>query len=198
MRQRDTSDQIKMEIRLFKGLNLFSHPSVIPDFQYDACSFLQSNDPDFMSAGPDYFWSIRKDENICYFMESSPGNWSCVCSSPMSVPSDEGNIIYMIQEKTLEFPVPVPNPPIHLKAGANYIGIPFPPAGYTSYTMLRDIGNPEEVVSIACFDPLVDRWLVTCWGFNRPIGDQFLIRAGQGYLVFMKQEKTDWFPNNTP
>ncbi len=137
-------------------------------------------------------------ENTCYFMLSNQNTWSIESSNPNNprgfpVKYKEGYTLYMHQGKTLSFPFPPPNPSITLEEGINWIGIPSPPPGYTSHIMLREIGAPEEVVSIAGYNPRTGQWESAYWEFGKPGGDNFPILSGSGYMVFMKKEK-GWLP----
>jgi hypothetical protein len=189
-----------LQISLHKGLNLFSYPLHYP-FPYYALQFLKTHDPDGIPNGPKWFSGMRyynnsiKSEETCYFVFSDQNGWTIKSSDSnnpggFSIRSGEGYAIYMQKGKTLSFPFPPPNQHISLKEGINWIGVPNPPPGYTSYAMLREIGAPDEILSISCFNPFTGQREDTYWEFGKPGGKNFPILSGQGYLVFMTTEKT--------
>jgi len=63
--------------------------------------------------------------------------------------------------------------------------------------MLQEIGAPDVILSISGYNPLTGQWENTYWEFSKPGGMNFPILSGQGYLVFMKIEKT-WLPGFSP
>ncbi len=197
-------DEVRVDVILYKGLNFFSHPNSNPISPFYAANFLLSNEPDITpETSPTWFLGI-KHFNIsgntfetCCFVLSPQGEWSIECSNNFPVASGENNTVYMIQTKTLHFPIPLPNPAIDLKKGINYIGIPSPPPEYNTYTMLQDIGGPEEVASIIGFNPLIGKQGHTYWNYNQPSGDNFPIQSGSGYMVYMKKDVVNWFPGAT-
>ena len=71
------------------------------------------------------------------------------------------------------------------------------PPEYNTYTMLQDIGDPEEIASIVGFNPLIGKQGHTYWNYNQPSGDNFPIQSGSGYMVYMKKDVVNWFPGAT-
>jgi hypothetical protein len=61
--------------------------------------------------------------------------------------------------------------------------------------MLEEIGTPEEIVSISGYDSLTGQWQTTYWEFEKPRGENFPVISAQGYMVFMKKEKS-WLPGS--
>ncbi|MGA1863903.1 MAG: hypothetical protein ACMUHX_02450, partial [bacterium] len=196
-----------LEIPLYKGLNLFSYPLHYP-VSYYAGQFLNTHDPDGISNGPEWFSGMRyynystRSEETCYFVFSDQNKWT-IRSSDSNNPagflirSGEGYAIYMQNAKTLSFPFPPPNQTISLKEGINWVGVPSPPPGYTSYVMLRDIGTANEILSISGYNPITGQREDTYWEFGKPGGKDFPIFSGQGFWVFMKTEKP-WLPGFGP
>jgi hypothetical protein len=64
---------------------------------------------------------------------------------------------------------------------------------YTNYEMLGDLGSEEEVSSVRRYHA-VEGWQSTSWFLGLPFGVEYDMRAGQGYLIYMKQEKPNWRP----
>ncbi|MEW5804506.1 MAG: hypothetical protein AB1847_20630 [bacterium] len=194
------SPRIKVEVPLLEGLNLFSHPNADPRFPYDIWDFMVTYGQFDQAQGP-CFSSVTHYNHalleMCSFVYSSQGRvgqWSIECSNHFPMASGKGYAIYMKRNETLDFPIPMANPAIDLKKGQNWVGIPSPSSGYTAYMMLQDMGCAEDVASIRCFDPSSGRWKTAYWKQNRPAGDNFPIRSGQGYLVNMIRDKLGWLP----
>ncbi|RLG90098.1 hypothetical protein DRO34_06190, partial [Candidatus Bathyarchaeota archaeon] len=78
-----------------------------------------------------------------------------------------------------------------LYAGLNLFGYQVEvPAGYTSYDMIADLGGEDEVEKIQRYDPATGSFETTFYESGVPVGDIFDIVSGEGYLVYMKVEKT--------
>ena len=84
---------------------------------------------------------------------------------------------------------------VDLAVGLNLTCLPAPRDGftYTSYEMLQDLGDENEVSSIKRYS-LIDGWQNTFWFFYDPSGVEYDTRKGEGYLIYMKQEKLGWRP----
>jgi len=77
---------------------------------------------------------------------------------------------------------------ISLCKGFNLISYPVEiPHNYSSYDLLRDIGNSEIVTKIQRY---TDEWETTVWFNNQPAGKKFLIDNCLGLVIEMKQAKT--------
>jgi hypothetical protein len=78
-----------------------------------------------------------------------------------------------------------------LYAGLNLFGYDVEvPTGYTSHTMIADLGSQDEVEMIQRYDPATGTVQTTAYEGGVVVGDEFDIVSGEGYYVFMKQEKT--------
>ncbi|MEW6379900.1 MAG: hypothetical protein AB1611_09880 [bacterium] len=194
--------KIRVNVPLSEGLNLFSHPNAAPSPPYSVKDFMgtygqadQAEGPCFSGIG--HYNAALGRQETCFFVppaQGASGTWSPNCSNPFPMVSGEGYALYMRRGRTLNFPLPMPNPPIDLKQGQNWVGISDPPSGYSSYLMLQDIGSAREVSSIFGFDPETGRWKITYWDHDRPAGDNFPIRPGVGCIVHMTGERLKWLP----
>ncbi|MEJ2430627.1 MAG: hypothetical protein P8075_17170, partial [Deltaproteobacteria bacterium] len=85
---------------------------------------------------------------------------------------------------------------VDLLPGLNLVGLPAdnnPGFTYTSYQMLQDLGNDQQVAYVKRYDPY-EGWQTTSWFEGNPAGDLFDIREGEGYFVYMKERKENWRP----
>ncbi|MCL6583145.1 MAG: hypothetical protein K6U11_05840 [bacterium] len=200
------SSCLRVKVPLSEGFNLFSHPNADPRSPYDILDFLLTFGQINHTSGP-CFSSIRyltdssssgsRETKACFFLPPTPEGaprWSINCSDHFPMASGKGYAVYLRRPLSFDFPLSLPNPPIDLRRGENWVGIPSPPAGYSSYLMLQDIGSASEVSSICGFDPESGRWKITYWHHGQPSGDNFPIRSGLGYLVYIIGDKPKWLP----
>ncbi len=78
-------------------------------------------------------------------------------------------------------------PDISLYKGFNLVGLPCAPVGYTSYSLLNDIGF-NSVIRIKSFDTLANQILETTWSGTTPVGDDFSILNGSAYVLEMSRD----------
>lgn len=102
----------------------------------------------------------------------------------------EGYVVHMDAEQVVSFTGGTDCPPLELTRGLNLVGIPCPPAGYTAFTLLEDLGTPFEVAGIERFDAETGSFQrVQYDDSGTPSGDDFPISNGEGYLVNMRADK---------
>jgi hypothetical protein len=84
---------------------------------------------------------------------------------------------------------------MHLSEGLNLITLPSAKEDldYTSYDMLMDLGGQTQVSSTRRYDYYWG-WETTSWFMNQRSGVEFSTSTGEGYLIYMKQEKENWRP----
>jgi hypothetical protein len=82
-----------------------------------------------------------------------------------------------------------------LSVGLNLVSLPATaePVDYTSYEMLEDLGNESQVSSLKRYDNIWG-WQSTSWFMGVPSGNDFDTTMGEGYLIYMKEEKVNWRP----
>lgn len=191
-----TIDVVKQrmgKITLHKGLNLFSLPDSDPN-HYKAKTLLEIHLNSMKKIMR--YNNANNSYEVCYSHYNNQ-EWSYICSDKdFPIIPNEGSAVYMKEETTIEFSIPIFNSAIDLQKGMNWVAIPSPPPflEYTSHIMLQDIGSPEEILCICDYDSSESKWSTTYWIFNEPRGDNFPIRSGKGYIVFMKKEKLKWLP----
>jgi len=82
---------------------------------------------------------------------------------------------------------------VRLSMGLNMVTLPFAEDSfeYTSYDMLKSIGDQDEVSSTRRYDS-TQGWQTTSWFMGTVSGVEYDTRPGEGYLVYMKEEKSNW------
>jgi len=82
---------------------------------------------------------------------------------------------------------------VQLAPGLNLASLPSLGQGfqYTSYDMMEDLGNEAVVTSTRRYDN-IQGWQTTLWFMGSVSGVEFNTRPGEGYLIYMKQEKLNW------
>ena len=65
---------------------------------------------------------------------------------------------------------------------------------YSSYEMLEDLGDETQVSSIKRYDPAQQGWQTTSWFMGSVAGVEYDTRRGEGYLIYMLDEKQAWRP----
>jgi hypothetical protein len=102
----------------------------------------------------------------------------------------EGYIVHMNTQKVIGFSGGTDCPALDLSRGMNLVGIPCPPAAYTAFNLLQDIGAAFEVQKIERFNPDSGMY-ETAWYDISGIatGINFPIKNGEGYIVHMLSDK---------
>jgi beta propeller repeat protein len=84
-----------------------------------------------------------------------------------------------------------------LQVGTNHIGLLSLPFGYRAHDLLNSVGL-ENVQSVRRFDNETGRWRTAAVrdhdGAKEIVGENFVIRAGDGLVVTMKQKVDVWKP----
>jgi hypothetical protein len=81
---------------------------------------------------------------------------------------------------------------IDLAPGLNLVCLPAAEQDleYSSYEMLEDLGDETEVSSIRIYDST--GWQTTSWFLGSASGAEYNTSKGEGYLIYMNQEKLNW------
>jgi hypothetical protein len=81
---------------------------------------------------------------------------------------------------------------IDLAPGLNLVCLPAAEQDleYSSYEMLEDLGDETEVSSIRRYDST--GWQTTSWFLGSASGAEYNTSKGEGYLIYMNQEKLNW------
>jgi hypothetical protein len=112
------------------------------------------------------------------------------------IKAGEAYLIYMGRDlNDVWFEGPARGAAMHLSEGLNLITLPSAQEDfvYRSYEMLEDLGDQTQVSSTRRYDS-VWGWETTSWFRGVTSGVNFNARNGEGYLIYMKQEKVNWRP----
>ena len=95
----------------------------------------------------------------------------------------------------LRFEGPVRGAALDLAAGLNLVSLPAADQAfeYSSYEMLQGLGDESQVSSIRRYET-TQGWQTTSWFMGSPSGAEYSTRRGEGYLIYMKEEKLSWRP----
>jgi hypothetical protein len=84
---------------------------------------------------------------------------------------------------------------VHLATGLNLVTLPTTrlPVEFDSYDMLVNVGTESEISSVKRYDDIWG-WQTTSWFSGSPSGKNFDTTMGEGYLIYMKEDKANWRP----
>lgn len=106
----------------------------------------------------------------------------------------EALIVYSLKQKSIRFETA--SCVVHdLTQNANLIGIACPPAGYSAFRILDELGI-ERVTSIQRYSTKEGKFDTAGFDANgNTVGVNFPIIPAEGYIIFMKQAVSDFFPS---
>ena len=81
-----------------------------------------------------------------------------------------------------------------LTAGVNLVGFPSIPSGYTANDFLQAIGTDSVVASVRRFNRDDGRFETKTYVGAQPVGQDFAIERGSGYIVDMRDNVTGFLP----
>jgi hypothetical protein len=165
------------------GYNLFAYPVTVPaDLgAFDLLTALGA--PGEVHAVDRYVPATGTFERAEY-VDGSPAGVD------FPIRRGEGYVVHTAGERIVSFAGGTDCPPLDLRRGMNLIGVPCPPAGYTAFALLQDLGEPFEVLSVERFDPesgAFERAAYDAGGAAS--GDDFPVANGEGYVVTMLADK---------
>jgi len=109
---------------------------------------------------------------------------------------DESYLVYMKQDMdNVWFEGIACGANTDLAPGLNLVSLPSPNGfpTFTSYEMLQSLGDASQVSSVQRYDDTYG-WQTTSWFAGVPSGVNFDARLGEGYLIYMNEEKENWRP----
>ena len=80
---------------------------------------------------------------------------------------------------------------IDLKSGFNFRGFSDVPAGIYAYDLLETIGGPNIISGITRLETDTGRFESAAYRDAVPVGINFPVRAGEGYLLHLYQGRND-------
>ena len=105
----------------------------------------------------------------------------------------EGLIVYAAQDTTITLPTAA-CPSWKLKAGLNIVGSACIPADMTAFTLLVAIGDETVVSSVQRFNPDIGHFETAAYHNGQPVGVDFPITDGEGYIIHMKRDVIGFQP----
>ncbi len=183
---------VNIDITLHSGFNIFGYPVSAPTTSYDLLSVL----------GDD-----TEIEKILVY-DKAAGSYrttyydaSALAGDNAAIGHGDGIIIYSRVNKSVSFN-PAVRPrnsyvecvAVDLNAGLNVITFPCVPAGLTSFQILQAIGDDTMVSSIQRYNEGEGQFETTVYHNGQPAGVDFTVVAGEGYLIYMKQNRSGFSP----
>lgn len=139
-------------------------------------------------------------ENIKRY-NTETGSWQTAswfggipAGSDFPIKAGEAYLIYMSQDMNgVWFEGVACGAAVQLAPGLNLASLPSLNSGfqYTSYDMLESLGDQTQVSSTRRYDS-TQGWQTTSWFMGTVSGVDYDTRPGEGYLVYMKEEKWNW------
>ena len=170
-------------VDLKKGFNLISipgDPAVQPDLALDWLPIIGD--------------SSEIDKVMAYDKEN--GHYLTVTPDDVTGPAiveGEGLVVMALQDKTVTF-TSVLCSSYDLMQGTNIMGFACIPDGYSAFKLLNDLGV-AAVASVQRFNPDDGKFESAAFDQNgSPVGVDFLITRGEGYIINMKQSIMQFEP----
>jgi hypothetical protein len=176
----ETIDNINLPLN--RGLNLIAYPVEAAD---DFSSFDL-----FESIGNNNVDRISMYEGKWYTASFSPV-FDVPVGKDFNINNTSAILIYMKGNQTLESSGNKKCTPVNFSPGLNLSGIGCPPDNLTSHELLNQLGGCNAVKKISRFD---GKWISTSCLWDQPVGSDFPILHGEGYLIYMNSPKENFRP----
>ena len=102
---------------------------------------------------------------------------------------EKGFIVYSQVQKAVSFVGTPDCPDLNLNVGLNIIAVPCPPATYSAYDLLKNLGNEFEVTSVQRYDKDSGSFEVAQYVGGVPSGADFPVVNGEAYIAEMTVNK---------
>lgn len=161
------------------GYNLFAYPVTAPA---DLTAF------DLLQAIGDQTAVNAIDRFVpgTSLFERAEYNGTALAGADFPIRRGEGYVLYADAQQVVSFSGGTDCPTLDLVGGLNLIGVPCPPAGYTAFGLLRDLGSQFEVDRVERFDAGTGTFETASYDAGgNPTGIDFPIANGEGYAVTM-------------
>ncbi len=176
-----TVPDVRME--LITGMNLVSIPLLMNP------SFYAS---DLLTDWAPALVSVSRIDTTTQTVEKISYNGGIYSGDDFVLVPDEGYDMTMAQTTEKLLTGDVGTNSVNLVTGINLIGFMAPPAGYSAYQLLQDIGNSAVVVSVQRFNRSTGLFEVVAYQDGHPVGPDFAITRSEGYFVTMRQDVNDF------
>jgi hypothetical protein len=105
----------------------------------------------------------------------------------------EGLVIYLKED--MDIGLSQNNcPEFNLKTGTNWAGTPCQTVNASAFTLLKAIGDESFVSSIQRYNTDTGKFETASYLNGQPVGVNFPIKAGEGYIINMKQDVSGFQP----
>lgn len=104
-----------------------------------------------------------------------------------------GLMVYAEGSGTLEVAASGEEASYNLRLGTNHIGLLSVPFGYRAYDLLKSVGL-DKAQSVRRFDNETGLWQTAAIKDGEIVGDNFVVRSGDGLIVTMKVRVDGWRP----
>jgi hypothetical protein len=168
---------------LNQGYNLFAYPVTVPA-DVSAFDLLQAlGDSSEVNAIDRFVPGTSTFERAEYVAGAPAG-------ADFPIRRGEGYAVHADAQKVVGFSGSTDCPNLDLARGLNLVGVPCPPAGYTAFGLLKDLGSEFEVEKVERFNPDTGSYQSAQYNPSGvPSGDDFPISNGEGYVVSMLAAK---------
>ncbi|MCP4383158.1 MAG: hypothetical protein GY798_17350 [Hyphomicrobiales bacterium] len=128
------------------------------------------------------------DKENGHYLTLTPGD-----QTGPAIVEGEGLVVMALKDKTVMF-TSVLCSSYDLMAGTNIMGFACMPDGYSAFKLLNDLGN-AAVAGVRRFNPDDGKFESAAFDQNNsPVGVDFLITRGEGYIINMKQSIMQFVP----
>lgn len=180
---RGTDPTVSESVRTFTlvaGLNVFAYPSTSTSAPVTCRGLLTT------------MGTTTEVESLQRFNTATQRFETCDRAGGQGFPvvASEGYMVQMLTDKALRLVSNATCRSVALNAGLNLIGLPSPPADLTCFGLLSALGE-QTVASIQRFNTTTGRY-EHCVYANlgsssaRPVGNDFPVVSGEGYMVYAK------------
>ena len=179
------------DVELRAGLNIFAYPVAVPS-SLTAFGLLP------MLGSPAELASVSRLNPSSQTFEEAHYASGVPQGTDFPVMGSEGYLVEMLVSKRVTF-TGTPACPTHtLVAGANLIGFPCVPAGFTTHGLLSHMGSELTIASVQTLNEQTGRFETTFWLSGSPVGATGSIAAGRGMIVYARVPVTGVAPAITP
>jgi hypothetical protein len=173
-----------LTVDLYKGFNLISAPTNT-HYMTDAYTFIKSLDK--AESVESLSVTDGKVREAYYKQDGTMGG------DNFPILAGEGLVVYVKED--IEMTLSQNHcPDFALGIGVNRAGTPCLPQHATAFAMMQALGGEAFVSSIQRFNTNTGKFETGSYLYGQPVGVNFPIKAGEGYLIYMKQEKGGFQP----
>jgi Glucodextranase, domain B/Thrombospondin type 3 repeat len=179
------------DVILEAGLNLFAYPIDVPG-GLTAFGLLAALGDDTEVVG------VRRLDPATQTYEEARYTAGVPTGVDFPIVGSEGYLVEMLVGQFFTFSGTPACPSHDLVIGANLIGFPCFPGGFTSHDLMLYVGDEVSIASVQTFDPTTGRFETTAFKDGLPAGPASPIAAGKGVLIYALLDATAIAPPIAP